>query len=179
MNGFARRLAVVLVVALASGHRSDAFCGLRSADGVDGDDLVACLKAKAIAALDRVSRADALPLTGSVTLVRDYDDAAARHRGQRSDEPPVTEQELRSRPDHALDRMLYYKAVGFFDGRSVRISFPELAADQLRTTLEEGNRVMALGWTRIGLVFDGSYYNMTVVFRHTLFRITCTPKPTH
>lgn len=131
------------VAALAFGRRSEAFCGLRSGDGDDGGggDFVTCLKAKAIAALDLVSRADSLPLTETVTLVRDE-----AHRRQRSDDGRtqvvVTEQELRSKPDEALDRMLYNKAVGLFSGRAVKIGLPELTSDQLKTAFEEGKNVL-------------------------------------
>lgn len=131
-----RRLALVCVAALAFGRRSEALCGLGSADG-GADDLVACLKAKAIVAMDRASRADAIPLAGSVALVRD--ETHRRHREQRSDEPsPPAEQELRSTPDGVLDTMLYDQAVRLFSGRSVRIGLPEVTPGQLKTTLEEG-----------------------------------------
>lgn len=136
-----RRLALVCVAALAFGHRSEAFCGLQTADGDDGGgDFVTCLKAKAIAFLDHVTRADSLPLTGSVTLVRDDSLHGRRQRSDddRSPAQPVTERELRSKPDGVLDRMLYDKVVGLFSGRAVRIGLPELTPDQLRTALEEG-----------------------------------------
>lgn len=137
-----RRLALACVVAFAFGHnRSEAFCGLRSGDGDDGGgDFVTCLKAKAIATLDRISRDDTLPLTKSITLVR----IEPHGRRQRSDQvltPAVNEQELWTKPADALDAMLYDKTIGLFSGRVIRIGFPELTSDQLRTTLEEGNGV--------------------------------------
>lgn len=141
-----RRLALVCVTALAFGHRSEAFCGLRTAaDGDDGGggDFVSCLKAKAITTLDHVSRADSLPLTGSIALVRD-DPHRRRQRSDGDDRTPetvfhVNERELRSKPDDVLDRMLYDKLIGIFSGRVVQIALPELTPDQLRMTLEEGN----------------------------------------
>lgn len=148
MNG--PRLTLVCVgVALASfgHHRTEAFCGLRPDDGGGEGDFVTCLKAKAIATLDRVSRADHVPLTGFISLVRDTAVEPQAHRQQRSDGDndndngvgPTAERELRSKPDATLDRMLYDKAVGFFSGRAVRIGLPEFTPDQLRTALEEGN----------------------------------------
>jgi hypothetical protein len=140
MNG--RRLALVCAVLLASfDRRSEAFCGLRTDDGGGDGDFVKCLKAKAIATLDRVALADTVPLAGSVALVKDVTDPQA-HRRQRSDDDdkgPTTEQELRSEPDATLDRMLYDRAVRFFSGRALRIGLPEFTPDQLRTALEEGN----------------------------------------
>lgn len=135
-----RRLTLACVVAFAfSRNRSEAFCGLRSGDGDHGGgDFVTCLKAKAIATLDRISRDDTLPLTESITLVR----VEPHGRRQRSDQvltPVVNEQELWTKPDDALDAMLYDKTIGLFSGRVVRIGFPELTSDQLKTTLEEGN----------------------------------------
>lgn len=134
-----RRLALACVAALAFGRgRSDAFCGPLPAGDGGGGDLVTCLKAKAIAALDHVSRADSLPLTGTVSLVR----ADPHGRRQRSDAPEaaaVAERELRSKPDDVLDRMLYDKLIGVFGGRVVQIALPELTPDQLRKTLDQGN----------------------------------------
>lgn len=134
------RLALACVAALAFGRRSEAFCGLSTGD-VDGPgDMVTCLKAKAITALDRLSRADSLPVTGSVTLVRDD---AHRRRQQRSEEnrtPAPTELELQSRPDDELDRMLYDKTVGLFSGRAVQIGLSELTPEQLKMALEEGEK---------------------------------------
>lgn len=146
MSRCSGRLALVCVaLALGGGRLSEAFC-----DG-GHDDPVACLKAKAIAALDRFSRHDELRLPGqlsAVTLVRPRD----RHQlgndddddGQRRDPrlvrptTAVDERELRSRPDDELNAMLYEKTVGLLSGRTVRIGLPEMTADQLRTTLEEG-----------------------------------------
>jgi len=133
-----RTISVCLAVVLALGHRAEAFCGLRSGDGDQGggvEDFVTCLKAKAIATLDRMSMDDSLPLTGSVTLVR----GDSAHRRQRSDQGPVViERELLSKPDDALNRMLYDKAVALFSGRVVKVGLPEVTPDQLRTAFEEG-----------------------------------------
>jgi len=122
------RLALVCVTAaLALGvRRLEAFC--------DGGDPVACFKAKAIVTLDRVSRADELRLAGSaVTLVR-----RRRRRRDDDDDDVVDERSLRSRPDDELDAMLYDKTVGLFSGRTLRIGFPEMTPDQLKTAIEEG-----------------------------------------
>lgn len=130
-------LALACVAALAFGRRSEAFCG--GGDGGGGtDDFVTCLKVKAIATLDRLSRADALPLTGSVTLVRNDDGG---HRRRRSDDRPSvpSERELLSKPDGVLDRILYDRTVGLFSGRAVKIGLPELTQDQLNNVLDEGN----------------------------------------
>ncbi|VVC33487.1 Protein of unknown function DUF1676 [Cinara cedri] len=142
-----KSLALACVAALAFGRGSDAFCGLRAdGDGDDGGgggggtgDFVSCLKAKAIATLDRLSRADALPLADSVTLVRDED-----HRRRRSDDRPAvpSERELLSKPDDVLDRMLYDGAVGLLSGRAVRVGLPELTPDQIRNVLDEGRGKM-------------------------------------
>lgn len=137
-----RTVLVCLAVNLALGGRSKAFCGLRPGDGdaENGvDDFIACLKSKTIVTLDRMSRDDSLPLTGSVTLVH----GDSTHRRQRSDQgPAVTERELQSKPDDALNRMLYDKAVGLFSGRVVRVGLPEVTPDELRTALEEGRGKM-------------------------------------
>jgi len=125
-------------VILALGGRSRAFCGLRSGGSDEGgsvDEFIACLKTKAIVTLDRMSRDDSVPVTGSVTLVV----GDSNHRRQRSDQGPVvSERELQSKPDDTLNRMLYDKAVGLFSGRVVKVGLPELTPDQLRTALEEG-----------------------------------------
>lgn len=130
------------MVILALGGRSKAFCGLRSGDSDEGgsvDDFITCLKAKAIVTLDRMSRDDSLPLTGSVTLVH----GDSTHRRQRSDQGPVvSERELQSKPDDALNRMLYDKAIGLLSGRVVKVGLPEVTPDQLRTALEEGRGKM-------------------------------------
>lgn len=130
-----KSLALACVAALAFGRRSEAFCGLR-VDG--GGDFVTCLKAKAIGTLDRLSRADVLPLTESFALVRDD---GQPHRRRRSDDRPAgpSERQLLSKPDGELDRMLYDGAVGLLGGRAVRIGLPELTPDQLRNVLDEGN----------------------------------------
>ncbi|CAH1708422.1 uncharacterized protein LOC114128709 [Aphis gossypii] len=139
------RLPMVLmcvVVILALGGRSEAYCGLRSGDGDDGggvDNFITCLKAKAIATMDRMSRDDSLPLTGSVTLVH----GDLSHRRQRSDPGPVVnERDLQSKPDETLNHMLYEKAVGLLSGRVVKVGLPEVTTDDLRTALEEGRGKM-------------------------------------
>lgn len=121
-----------MAAALAFG-RSEARC--------DQADLVSCLKTKAIAALDRVSRVDAIPLAGSVSLIRDG--ASGRRDRSVAGRAIVTEDELRSKPDDQLDRMLYDGLVSALDGRALRIGLPELSPDQLRTTLEEGTNVLS------------------------------------
>lgn len=131
------RRTLLCVAALAAfGHRTEAAGFCQDDDGGGGSgDFVACLKAKAIAALDRASRVHALPIAGTaVTLVRE----PQQHREQRSDEPAaaaatVTERELLSKPDAALDAMLYDKAVELLRGRSLRVGLSELA-----TGTEEG-----------------------------------------
>lgn len=100
--------------------------------GSDGP-TAACIKAKAVAALDRASRADVLPLVGPVTLVRD----ASRGRQQRST-AALTEGQLRDVPDHVLDSMLYEGMAGALDGRAVHVGLPDVTADQLKTVVEEG-----------------------------------------
>ncbi|XP_001949843.1 uncharacterized protein LOC100159210 [Acyrthosiphon pisum] len=134
-------VCVVVILALGVG-RSKAFCGLRSGDSEERgnvDDFITCLKAKAIVTLDRMSRDDSLPLTGSVTLVH----GDSTHRRQRSDQgPEVSELELQSKPDDALNNMLYDKAVRLLSGRVVKVGLPEVTPDQLRTALEEGRGKM-------------------------------------
>lgn len=126
-------LVCVAAAVLAMGRGSEGFCGLRSGDT---DEFVACVKAKAIATLDRMSRDDSLPLIGSVSLVRGN---SGRRRQRSSDEPPaVNERELLSKPEASLDGMLYDKAVGLLSGRVVRIGLPELTPDQIRTAFDEG-----------------------------------------
>jgi len=50
----------------------------------------------------------------------------------------VSELELQSKPDDALNNMLYDKAVRLLSGRVVKVGLPEVTPDQLRTVLEEG-----------------------------------------
>ncbi|XP_060841804.1 uncharacterized protein LOC132922347 [Rhopalosiphum padi] len=146
---------VCVVVILALGDRSEAYCGLRSGDGNDGggvDSFITCLKAKAIVTMDRMSRDDSLPVTGSVALV--HGDLA--HRRQRSEQAPVVnEQELQSKPDETLNHMLYEKAVGLLSGRVIKVGLPELTPDELRTALEEGRgkmkKNMGMMMTMVGM----------------------------
>ncbi|CAI6368366.1 unnamed protein product [Macrosiphum euphorbiae] len=134
-------VCVVVILALGVGQ-SKAFCGLRSSDSDERgnvDDFITCLKAKAIVTLDRMSRDDSLPVTGSVTLVH----GDSTHRRQRSDQGPVvSENELQSKPDDTLNNMLYDKAVRLLSGRVVKVGLPEVTPDQLRTALEEGRGKM-------------------------------------
>ncbi|XP_025194565.1 uncharacterized protein LOC112594131 [Melanaphis sacchari] len=152
------RLSVVLmcaVVILALGDRSEAYCGLRSGDGDDGggvDNFITCLKAKAIVTMDRMSRDDSLPVTGSLTLVN----GDLTHRRQRSDQGPiVNERELQTKPDETLNQMLYEKAVGLFSGRVVKVGLPEVTPEELRTALEEGRgkmkKTMGMMMTAMGM----------------------------
>lgn len=160
-----RRLQAALLVGSVAmvllARQSEAFCGLRSGDGGGEGDFVTCLKAKAIATLDRVSRADTVPLAGSVALVRNTVDPAQAHRHQRSEDDnggPTSERELRSKPVATLDRMLYDKAVRFFSGRAVRIGLPEFTSDQLKMALEEGNYVHI---TTADMVYDNDVITRT------------------
>jgi len=134
-------LACVMVT-LALGGRSKAFCGLGSGDSDERgnvDDFITCLKAKAIVTLDRMSRDDSLPITKSVTLVH----GDSTHRRQRSDQGPVvSELELQSKPDDTLNSILYDKAVGLLSGRVIKVGLPEVTPDQLRTALEEGKKYL-------------------------------------
>lgn len=131
---------VCVVVTLALGGRSKAFCGLGSGDSDERgnvDDFITCLKAKAIVTLDHMSRDDSLPITRSVTLVH----GDSTHRRQRSDQGPVvSELELRSKPGDALNSILYNKAVGLLSGRVVKVGLPEVTPEELRTALEEGKQ---------------------------------------
>lgn len=138
-NGRRRaQLLCVVALAFARGHRTDAAGTCLQGDG----DLVACLKAKAIAALDRASRVPAIPIVGSaVTLVRDRG-----HREQRTGDPApaaVAERDLLSEPDAALDAMLRDKAVELLRGRSLRVALSELVTGgeegKLRATIRYCN----------------------------------------
>lgn len=126
------RWTLLCVAALAFG-RSDA-CG-------HAEDPVACLKMKAIATLDRASRADSIPLADSLSLVRrdgDRPDRAGR---------AVTETELEAAvpaagdPDtrhDKLNRMLFDTVARLINGYVLRIGLPSMTPEQLRTSIEEG-----------------------------------------
>lgn len=103
-----------------------AACG--TAGFCDDGDLVTCLKAKAVAALDDAGRADALPLAGPVALVRDGPPPGA------ATTPPVAEHELRAKPESELDAMLYDRAFGLFAGRSLRVGPSAEPPEQGMTT---------------------------------------------
>ncbi|XP_059468367.1 uncharacterized protein LOC132192421 [Neocloeon triangulifer] len=98
--------------------------------------LAPCLKARAVAFMDRMSRMDAVPLADHLTLVRVP--GAADERQSRA----LSDAELDATNDNTLTTMLVQRVAKFVSGRSVQIDLPKVSEEEVQTSLAEGRGKM-------------------------------------
>ncbi|XP_050533834.1 uncharacterized protein LOC126901440 [Daktulosphaira vitifoliae] len=108
-------------------------------------DPVACLKIKAIAALDRVSRTDNIPLMDSLSLIRREDshlDRSGKAITENDLEAVVKQTEDHEAKHEKLNQMFYDSVAQVINSYVVKIGFPNLTSEQLRSSIEEGRGKM-------------------------------------
>jgi Protein of unknown function (DUF1676) len=98
-----------------------------------------CLKARAVAFLDKVSRMDSVPLAEGLAVVRAPGAAAAERQGK-----ALTESELEGASDATLSDLVVQRMSSFFNGRTLQLQLPNVSQQDVQRSLEEGMLVSFL-----------------------------------
>lgn len=91
-----------------------------------------CLKARAVAFLDKVSRMDSVPLADGLAVVR-APGANLERQGK-----ALTENELEAASDATLTDLVVQRVSQFFNGRTLQLQLPNVSQQDVQRSLEEG-----------------------------------------
>lgn len=95
--------------------------------------MASCLKARAVAFLDKVSRMDTVPLMDGLAVVRPPS-AAVERQGK-----ALNEVELEAASDATLTDLVVQRVSSFFNGRTLQLQLPNVSQQDVQRSLEEGN----------------------------------------